>query len=191
MLMTKYRSSPARPVRARSPHSMMIAASKSPCTRPAPSITSMPGTPGNASSGSGARSALTTRASLPIARSAYAMASADPIESPSGLACDEITNRCFVRSASTIARNGAVLVRFSVIVGTAGGVKLVEDALDPVLAFDRFVVGEFEIRRPLEAQARANLPPQERRGPFQRARARGSRRVVAERGVEDARQLQV
>ena len=48
MLMTKKRSSPVTPVRARSPHSMMIAASKSP--RRASAI-SMSATPGNAISG--------------------------------------------------------------------------------------------------------------------------------------------
>ena len=63
MFTTKNRSRPVTPVRARSPHSMMIAASNAPSTAGA---MTMSWTPGNAISGAGAGSALTTTASLPI-----------------------------------------------------------------------------------------------------------------------------
>ncbi len=69
---------------------MTIAASNAPSTRAAISISP---TPGNALSGPGAASELTMRTSLPIARSANAIASCEPIESPSGRECDEITYR--------------------------------------------------------------------------------------------------
>ena len=59
-------------------------------------------------------------ASLPSARSAYAIASCDPIESPSGRACDESTKRCRARIASTISLN---LRAFVVIVVVGAGLR--------------------------------------------------------------------
>ena len=67
MLMRKNRSRPRTPVRERSPHSMMIAASNVPT---ASFAMRMPGTAGNAISGGGAGSALTATTSLPSALSA-------------------------------------------------------------------------------------------------------------------------
>src|SRR2546427_656867 len=73
--------------------------------------------------------------------------------------------------------------------------NLVEQLLDAVLAGDRFVVQELELRDALEAETRPNLPPEERRGALEGAPAVLSRRAGvtrgAERGVEDARELQV
>jgi hypothetical protein len=67
MLMTKKSPRPLTPVRARSPHSMMTAASKSPDTW---SAMMMSGTPGKVISGGGAASLLTITTSLPRARTA-------------------------------------------------------------------------------------------------------------------------
>src|SRR5438094_1737507 len=72
---------------------------------------------------------------------------------------------------------------------------LVEQLLDAVLAGDRFVVQELELRDPLEAETRPDLPPKERRGALEGAPAVRSRRAGVtrgtERGVVDTRQLQV
>src|SRR5437773_9377856 len=73
---------------------------------------------------------------------------------------------------------------------------LVEQLLDAILAGDRFVVQELEFRDALEAETRTNLPPKERRGALEGAPAVLSCRAavvtrVAERGVVDARELQV
>src|SRR5947209_6229280 len=156
MLITKNRSSPATAVRSSEPHSMMIAASKSPSTRGA---IVMAGTPANCISGGGAGSALTTSACFPIARSAQAIASCEPIESPSGRECDDSTNRCRARIAATIAWSGALLV----ISRMAARFDLVEELLDPVLPGDRFVVHERHVRRPLQAQPRSDLAAEGRR----------------------------
>src|SRR5262249_15533466 len=142
-------------VRARSPHSMIIAASNSPSTSGA---MRMSATPGNCRSGAGARSALTTATSLPRARSAYAMASWDPIESPSARACEGRTNRPRVRTASTIAR---ICVSFIIVGHWRRGMDLVEQLLDAILAGDRVVVVEGELGRPLQAQPRPDLPAEE------------------------------
>src|SRR6185436_508538 len=138
MLMTKDRSSPATPVRARSPHSMMIAASNSPSARGAILI---PGTPANAIIGAGAASALITVTSLPRARSANAMASCDPIESPSGRACDDTTNRCRARIASTIRSTVALVV----IGRMVAGFDFVEQLFDAILPGDGLVVEERQL----------------------------------------------
>ena len=64
----------------------------------------MSATPGNTSSGGGGSSRLTTRTSLPRCRSAYAIASDEPMASPSGRACDATTKRCRCRIASATCR---------------------------------------------------------------------------------------
>ena len=107
MLITKYRSSPSTPVRFSSLHSMMIAASNSPSTR---SATRIDGTPGKAISGAGAASWFTTSTCLPSARSANAIASCEPMESPSGRACELITNRWRARIASRMRAIGPALL---------------------------------------------------------------------------------
>jgi hypothetical protein len=81
MLMTKPRSNPSTPVRFRSPHSITMTASPGSSIR---ADTSTSRTPGKTIIGGGGASRLTTRASLPIARRANAIASCDPIASPSG-----------------------------------------------------------------------------------------------------------
>src|SRR5580765_2245845 len=193
MLMTKKRSRPPTPVRRRSPHSMMIAASKSPSTLGA---RRMSRTPGNAISGGDAGSAFTTNASLPIACSANAMASCDPIESPSGRACEDSTKRWRARTASTICRSSGLVVVIGGRFGRHGaagaaGADAVEELLDPVLAGDRLVVEELEFGHALQPQPRTDLAPQEHRGAAQRLRAGGARLIVTERGVVDARVLEI
>src|SRR5262245_28258635 len=185
MLITKYWSSPLTPVRARSLHSMMIAASNAPSTFGA---ILMSGTPGNCMSGAGAGSALTTSASLPSARSAYAIASCDPIESPSGRACDDSTNRC----RSWMACAMSLITGLLVIVWRRGlGVDLAEQLLDAALAGNRFVVVEGQFRRTLQAQARADLPAQKSAGARERAVGVAAALLVAERRVVDVGLLEI
>src|SRR3954469_15387041 len=124
------------------------------------------------------------------------MASCEPIESPSGRECEESTNRCRVRTASTIrAISGLVVVirggSRSARPPGAAGANVVEQLFDPVLAGNRFVVVELQLGGALEAQARAELAAQERRGAAERLGRGGARLVVAERGVVDPRVLQV
>src|SRR5689334_18624414 len=121
---------------------MMIAASNSPVTSGAIVIS---GTPGNAISAGGAGSKLTTVTSFPSARSANAIASWLPIESPSGRECEEMTNRRRARIASTIREmSGSVAAIVSV--------DFVEDLVDPVLAGNRLVVLELELGHALQPQ---------------------------------------
>src|SRR5919197_3860015 len=196
MLTMKRRSSPLTPVRARSPHSMMIAASKSTSTDEAIRIS---GTPGNCSSGPGARSTLMTSNDLPISRSAYAMASCDPIESPSGRAWDEMTKRCRARIASAMRwRSGSGFA--SIVAGVAAipvvaGVQLVEQLLDAILAGNRLVVDELQVGYAAQPQPRSDLPTQEGRGAFERP-CRGALRLRfsagrSERRVVHTRVLQI
>src|SRR5262245_13990945 len=158
---------------------MMIAASNAPSTFGA---ILMSGTPGNCMSGAGAGSALTTTASLPSARSAYAIASCEPIESPSGRECDDSTNRRRPRMACAMSLVNGLLV----IVWRRGlGVDLAEQLLDAILAGDRFVVVKGQFWRALQAQAGADLPPQEPAGARERAVGIAAALFVAERRVVD------
>src|SRR6266516_692897 len=183
--MTKYWSSPSTPVRVRSPHSMMIAASNAPSTRGA---MTMSATPGNSCRGGGAASALTTTACFPSSRSAKAIASWDPMESPSGRACDESTNRSRERIAWTMCwRSGLVVV----IGGRRRGVELVDQLFDAVLTGDRFIVNELQFRHAFQSQAGADLTSQKRQRTMQRAIGLAPPLFVAEDGVEHARLLKV
>ena len=69
--------------------------------------------------------------------------------------------------------------------------NLVEDLLDPVLAGDRVVVDERELRYALQAQPGANLPPQECGGAAEREAARAPSLLVAKHRVEHAGLLDV
>src|SRR6185436_9333415 len=125
----------------------------------------------------------------------------DPIESPSGRECEEITKRRRARIASTMAGSSGLVVIIVAIGGSAGGrgarvrgavaADLVEQLLDPVLAGDRLVVDELELGDALQAQARADLAAQERNRAMERAVRALTRLVVTERGVVHARVLQV
>src|SRR5258708_15077884 len=120
------------------------------------------------------------------------MASCDPMESPSGRECEESTNRRRVRTASTICWISGLVVVIGGRIrrhGAAGaaGADGVEELLDPVLAGDRLVVKELELRHALQPQARADPAPQEHRGAAQRPGGVGARLVVTQRAVVDAR----
>src|SRR5262249_48547011 len=91
---------------------MMIAASKSPS---AVGAIRMSRTPGNAMNCCAAGSRLTTVTSLPSARSAKAIASCDPVESPSGRECEEITKRRRERIAVIIWSISASVAAISVV----------------------------------------------------------------------------
>src|SRR4051812_10493938 len=135
----------------------------------------MPATPGNAIIGGGGASRLTTRTSLPRCCSAYAIASEDPMASPSGRACDVITNRCRRRiSSATAAAVDSLFFWFSGVGrghgigllargGALGifGVGVAQDLLVAVLLPDRFVEPELEPRHAPEMENPADSPPQE------------------------------
>src|SRR5258707_14632321 len=109
------------------------------------------------------------------------MASCDPIESPSGRACDDRTNRWRARIASTIdAISGAI------VLGLWCVVDLVEQLLDPVLPGDRLVVGKDEFRHAPQTQAGSDLAPQKRRRAGESLARIRAGFVVTQRGVEDA-----
>src|SRR6266705_1065241 len=116
------------------------------------------------------------------------------MESPSGRECEESTNRCRARIASTICRISGLVVIILRSGGSAagwrlGGANFVEELLDPVLARNRFVVDELELRDALQPQPRSNLPPEKRHGALERARRAPADRFVAKRGVFHARLL--
>src|SRR6476661_9634065 len=71
------------------------------------------------------------------------------------------------------------------------GVKLVEDAFDPILACDRIVVYKPELGRTFQSEPRSDLPPQEGCCTAERPRARFTRLRVAQDRVEYARHLQI
>src|SRR6185436_19334964 len=186
---------------------MTIAASNSPWTSGA---MTMSGTPGNAIRAGAAGSKFTTVTSLPSARSANAIASWLPIESPSGRECEEMTNRCRARMASAICRISgsvaAIAARRRVWFGGRvwiGGVRLqanlvaftfvqlVDDLIDAIGAGGRVVVLKPELGHALEPQPGANLAAQERRRALEGPGAVRARLLVPEHGVEDAREVDV
>src|SRR3954467_8959842 len=144
----------------------------------------MSATPGNAIIGGGGASRLTTRTSLPRCRSAYAIASEDPIASPSGRACDVITNRCRRRISSATAAAVDSLVVGVIGVGRGHGVgrfasggalgilvvEVAQDLLDAVLVPHPLANRERGPRPAREMENPADLPPEEWRGPGQRLR---------------------
>jgi hypothetical protein len=71
------------------------------------------------------------------------------------------------------------------------GVDLVQQLLDAILSGDRLVVLERKIGDALEAQARADLPPEEWLCAIERARAVRPRLFVAEYRVEHPRELDI
>src|SRR6266508_140544 len=149
------------------------------------------------------------RTCLPSASSAKAIASCEPIESPSGRACDVSRNRCRRTISSRICRTGADAVATGslIIVARLGRVvagcltdarpvgpfrvELLEDALDAVALLDRLVEKECELGHALQLQALADLAPQERRRAAERPRRLAARLVVADGRVIHARLLQV
>src|SRR5258706_423291 len=153
MLMTKPRSNPSTPVRVRSPHSITITASPGSSMRFATSIADAPG---KTAIGAGTGSRLTRRTSLSRCQSAKAIASCEPIASPSGRTCDESTKRCRVRIWSAIRAMTVCSVAVVIVWGVGGGepgaaflvllVQVPEDLFDAVLVLDGFVEAELELR---------------------------------------------
>src|SRR5918993_4009088 len=194
MLITKYCSRPSTPVRFRSLHSMMMAASNSPSTR---SATRIEGTPGNAINAGGAASWFTTSTCLPSARSANAIASCEPMESPSGRECELITNRWRARIASQMRAIGPALL-FAIVWwwGILCGprvvrVDLLQQLLDARLVGDRLVEHERDFRHPSQAQPLRELSAHERCHALQRFFGGPLSRSVAQSRVVDVGNLQV
>src|SRR4051812_41552679 len=145
------------------------------------------------------------RTLLPSASSANAIASCDPIESPSGLAWDVSRKRCRRRISSEIRRTAeaAASTDSLIIVGRTDCViagivsrgpfrlELLKNPFDPVAVFDRLVVEERQFGNPLQAETLPDLPAQERCRTPERARRLALRFVVADQRVVDARLLQV
>src|SRR5437762_268104 len=140
---------------------MTIAASKSPQDGSTAGAMRMSATPGNAMSTGAAGSKFTTTTSLPSARSANAIASWEPIESPSGRECEERMNRCRVRIASAICRiSGSLAAIVAFVALPVRRVNLVEELVDAVLTGHRVVVVKLELGHAFQTQTRADLPPQ-------------------------------
>src|SRR3954466_9546857 len=134
---------------------------------------------------------------LPRASSAKAIASCDPMESPSGLAWDVSRKRCRRRISSEIRRTAEAAVstdsliivwRTDCVVGAIGScgpfrLELLKNPFDTVGVFDRLVVEEGQFGNPLQIQALADLPAQKRCRTSERARRLALRLVVANRRV--------
>src|SRR4029453_17148017 len=145
---------------------------------------------------------------FPRASSANAIASCEPIESPSGRACDVIRKRCRLITAPRIR-----LISASAVAGRASGtglliglrlaaglwrrgvgpavalggvtslrVDFVQDAFDSIAALDRLVEEEFEDWDPLQSQPAAELPAEERGGRAQAPRGVAAGLLVGEGG---------
>ena len=193
MLMTKNRSSPATPVRVRSPHSMMMAASKSPVDAI-----------GDLDVGdAGKRQQRRRRAVLVDDVDVLAERAQRVAPSPAAsrwsrrpaARARRCTNRCRARIASTIALRAQELDSVIVVRSVAAGRCRVE----LVRGSARCGPGRRSTRRRrTSARAPASGAAARRSagaGTAPPARARGARvgagLVVAERRVEHARQLQV
>src|SRR4051794_23896638 len=124
--------------------------------------------------------------------------------SPSGRTCEDSTKRCRLRISSAMRARVAVSVAAVAIVsglGTVGValrafalriffVDVLEDSLDAVLVRDRLVEPELELRHAAKMRdARADLPAEKAGGAPQRLRRVLARLLIAEAGVEDARDL--
>src|SRR5690349_8609499 len=147
------------------------------------------------------------RTLLPSRSSANAIASWDPIESPSGLACEVSRKRWRRRISSQIRRTAEaaaaastgsliIIARIvSVVADARPGrpfrLEFLKNSFDAIALFDRLVVEERQFRDTLEAQPLADPAPQKWRRPIERARRLSSRLVVADRRVVDARLLKI
>src|SRR6188768_84591 len=187
----------------------------------------MRSTPGRARNADGGRSRLTIRTDLPSARRAAARATCEPIESPSGRACEvrrkleraRIASRIWARmsmaaagttAALLIARPGATSGIEPAVAGRPRvgrlrcgrrlavargrlrrGLDLLEQRLDALLAGNRFVELEGQLRRPPQADPGGDALPQERLGALERLGGGAPCRLVAERRVVGARHLQI
>src|SRR3954462_10018372 len=145
------------------------------------------------------------RTLLPSASSANAIASCDPIESPSGLAWDVSRKRCRRRISSEIRRTAEaaastdsliIVGRTDCVIASVGSrgpfrLELLKNPFDPVAVFDRLVVEERQFGNPLQLETLSNLPPQKGCRTPERAGRLALCFVVADRRVVDTRLLQV
>src|SRR5436190_6909956 len=202
MLMTKPRSNPSTPVRERSPHSMTMTASPGSSMR---SATSIFDTPGNTRRGPGGASRFTRRTSLPSCHRANAIASCDPMASPSGRTCEDSTKRWRPRISSAIRARAVTSLAVVLIVPAANReisalgcalrvllMNVSKDLLDAVLVLDRFVEAELNFWDVSQMmQPAADLAAEKSGGALERPRRVLARFLIAEARVEHARQLQV
>ena len=138
------------------------------------------------------------------------MANWDPMESPSGLACDVRRNFGRFRTSLTICRSTSELTRSplsvpvafivsrKLIVSTTAfralgplDIQVLQNLFDPVLPLDAGIEEELEIVDAPEAQPPAQLAAKEGSRPFERALALTARFVVAHGRVVHARLLQI
>src|SRR6266545_2003115 len=132
------------------------------------------------------------RTCFPSASSANAIASCEPMESPSGRACDVSRKRRRRRISYRICRSAAAVASsFAGSFVISGIVELQEDSLDAVALLDRFVVEESELGHALQADPLADLPAQERHGARERAGGFLPRRVVPDGRVVNPCLLQI
>src|SRR4026207_1668405 len=133
------------------------------------------------------------------------------MESPSGLACEVMRKRRRLRISLQIASTCRVaervglsvaLARFVAVIVSSGeivqvrvlgtfGLDVEDDALDPVLTLDAFIVEEVEPGHVLQAEPPADLVSQKGRRTTERALRFLSLLVVADARVIYARLLQV
>src|SRR5688500_9628934 len=139
------------------------------------------------------------RTSFPSARSAYAMASWDPMASPSGRTWDDRTKRCRFRISSAACWRAVELFGGVVI---RGGIrhrcplaflfmKVAQDLLDPILVGDRLIEAEVDFGNAPQPQPATEMPPQERRRALEGFVGFATGLLVAEHGVENVGDLQV
>src|SRR3954452_2109350 len=155
------------------------------------------------------------RTCLPSASRAKAMASCEPIESPSGRAWEVRRKRWRPRISSliwstTAASAGAsptccsLLIRAGVVdiaiiftrfgkrrLPLGFGTQSLQDLFDAVVLLDRLVEHPGELGHTFELEPPSDVTPQEGRGALQRLGRVFPRLGIANRGVEDTRLLQV
>src|SRR5262245_3641422 len=124
------------------------------------------------------------------------MASCDPIESPSGRACDVIRNRfrSLIASqirASAVSPFAGVIFPRGILRAVGLGLQIPKDLFNPIGSCDRVVVEELELRHPPETEPLAELSSKERRGAPKRARTFTLRLFVTHGRVVDLRELEV
>src|SRR3989339_477537 len=154
-----FRSSGAtRPVRSVAPQSTTTATSY---FEPSSSKTTV-SAPGRKRRLAGTGSAFSTVAVFPIPRKARAIASSDPIASPSGFSWHATRKRSLSRRTRQIAER-------SPLIRTLLPLRdFPEDRVDPGAAVERVVVVELQFGGVSQAEAMGELPPQEPGGPAER-----------------------
>ena len=116
-------------------------------------------TPGSVRNADGGRSRLTIRTDLPRARRAAASATCEPIESPSGRACEVSRKLERARIASRISSRMAM--ETGLLFGRLRRLtNFLQQALDALFAGDRFVVLEGELRGAAQPETGGDALPE-------------------------------